>query len=296
MKRYGVVLALAGALVAHGSVQAQDTSAQALSGTVSLSSGFTPDPYRVELISGGPNSVERLGGSCVGYVSNSPDFELQYSAGSLPLIFRTVAENDTTLVINGPDGRWYCDDDGYDEGDAEVFFSSPASGTYDVWVGSYSQGGGGSASLLITELAGSSSAPAASTERPDPSETARYGEIVLRSGFRPDPRRVAIRAGGTISASDVSSGCQGSIARAPDYQVSYTAGAQPLIFRTQSEQDTTLVISGPRGEWLCDDDSAGDSNAEVLLEKPESGVYDIWVGTYGGGVAASTLTVTERRR
>lgn len=296
MKHYSVAVVLAGALIFHGSAQAQDTSARALSGTVSLSAGFTPDPHRVELTSGGPNPVARLGNSCVGYVSSSPDFELQYTAGSLPLIFRTIAENDTTLVINGPDGRWYCDDDGYDEGDAEVVFSSPASGTYDVWVGSYSEGGGGAASLLITELGDSTSASPASTERPDPSQTARYGEIALRSGFRPDPRRVSIRAGGTIPASSVSSSCQGSIARAPDFEVTYTAGAQPLIFRTQSAQDTTLVISGPRGEWICDDDSAGASNAEVLLEKPESGVYDVWVGTYGGGVAASTLTVTERRR
>lgn len=296
MKRYCAAVVLAGSMVCHGAAQAQDSTLPALSGTVSLSSGFTPDPYRVELTSGGPNSVSRLGGGCVGYVSESPDFELRYSAGSLPLIFRTIAGSDTTLVINGPDGRWYCNDDGYAEGDAEVSFASPVSGTYDVWVGSYSEGGGAAASLLITELADSAPVASAPTEQPDPSETARYGEIVLRSGFRPDPRRVAIRAGGTIAASGLSSGCQGSIARAPDYQVTYTAGAQPLIFRTQSAQDTTLVISGPRGEWICDDDSAGSSNAEVLLEKPESGVYDVWVGTYGGGVTAATLTVTERRR
>lgn len=296
MKLYSVAIALAGALIVHGQAQAQDPSAGAISGTISLSSGFTPDPHRVEVTSGGPNSAARLGNGCVGYVSSSPDFELRYTAGSLPLIFRTISSNDTTLVINGPDGRWYCDDDGYDEGDAEVVFSSPASGTYDVWVGSYSEGNGGAASLLITELSNSASGPATMTERPDPSQRARYGEIALRSGFRPDPRRIAVRAGGTISASGLSSGCQGSISRAPDLQVTYTAGSRPLILRTQSTQDTTLVISGPRGEWICDDDSAGGSNAEVLLEKPESGVYDVWVGTYGGGVAAATLTVTERRR
>jgi hypothetical protein len=253
MKRFTAAAVLAGAFLLHGPALAQDASAQALSGTVSLTSGFTPDPHRVELTSGGPNNVSRLGDSCVGYVSSSPDFELQYTAGSLPLIFRTVAENDTTLVINGPDGRWYCDDDSYAEGDAEVVFGDPSTGTYDVWVGSYAEGGGGDATLLITELADSSSDGPASTEMPDTSETARYGEITLRSGFRPDPRRVAIRAGGTIAASGVSSSCQGSIARAPDYEVTYTAGSQPLIFRTESGQDTTLVISGPRGEWICDD-------------------------------------------
>lgn len=296
MKLYKVAMAMAGTLLVHGAAYAQDPGARALSGTVNLTSGFTPDPHRVELTSGGPNSVARLGNGCVGYVSTSPDFELRYTAGSLPLIFRTIAENDTTLVINGPDGRWHCDDDGYDEGDAEVVFSNPASGTYDVWVGSYSEGAAGAASLLITEL-GDSPAPLPMTaERPDPSQTARYGEIALRSRFRPDPRRFGVRAGGTISASALSSGCQGSISRAPDLQVTYTAGALPLIFRTESAQDTTLVISGPRGEWICDDDSAGQSNAEVLLEKPESGVYDVWVGTYGGGVAAATLSVTERRR
>ena len=136
MKLYSAAIVLAGTLIAHGQAQAQDVTARALSGTVSLSSGFTPDPHRVELIAGGPNSVARLGSGCVGYVSQSPDFELRYTAGSFPLAFRTVAETDTTLVINGPDGRWYCNDDGFAEGDAEVLFNSPASGTNHVWEGS----------------------------------------------------------------------------------------------------------------------------------------------------------------
>ena len=76
---------------------------------------------------------------------------MTYSAGSLPLVFRTRSSTDTTLIINGPAGRWYCDDDSWGDGDAEVRFNRPASGTYDVWVGTFG-GGTASATLLITEL------------------------------------------------------------------------------------------------------------------------------------------------
>ena len=55
-----------------------------------------------------------IANGCVGMVARAPDFQLTYGAGSLPLIFGVTSENDTTLVINGPDGRWYCDDDSGD--------------------------------------------------------------------------------------------------------------------------------------------------------------------------------------
>ena len=65
-------------------------------------------------------------------------------------MFRTRSSTDTTLIINGPDNRWYCDDDSWGDGDAEVRFNRPASGTYDVWIGTFN-GGTASAALLITE-------------------------------------------------------------------------------------------------------------------------------------------------
>ena len=37
---------------------------------------------------------------------------LNYRAGSYPLIISVASRSDTTLVVNGPDGSWYCDDDG----------------------------------------------------------------------------------------------------------------------------------------------------------------------------------------
>jgi hypothetical protein len=129
---------------------AQNSGLTANSGEISLSSGFTPDPYRVSLMSGGNVDGGRLPGACVGMISDAPDFEVTYSGGSLPLTFRTQSGGDTTLIINGPDGNWYCDDDSGGGVNARVTFRNPSAGTYDIWVGAI--GGGAATTLLISEL------------------------------------------------------------------------------------------------------------------------------------------------
>lgn len=155
--RAAVPAALAAlALVAIGGpVAAQNAGLTANYGEIRLSAGFTPDPYTVSIAAGGSVNGASLPGSCTGYISDAPDFEVTYSAGSLPLVFRTISNADTTLIINGPNGQWYCDDDGYSmspgDGDAEVRFNRPQSGTYDIWVGRYDRAGTAPARLLITE-------------------------------------------------------------------------------------------------------------------------------------------------
>lgn len=145
------VLALVAALTATAApAVAQDASQNANFGARRLSAGFTPDPYSIDVVAGGSIDASRLGGSCVGKISNAPDFELTYSAGGLPLAFRTRSGEDTTLVINGPDGRWYCDDDSWGDGDAQVIFRNPQSGVYDVWIGTYGDSPA-SGALIITE-------------------------------------------------------------------------------------------------------------------------------------------------
>ena len=153
MKRLIGALALAATLAAPAAAVAQNARLTANYGEIRLNAGFTPDPYRVDLTAGGSIDAYTdtdLPGACVGDISNAPDYEVTYSAGSLPLVFRTRSSTDTTLIINGPDGRWYCDDDSWGDGDAEVRFNKPSSGTYDIWIGTFN-GGTASASLLITE-------------------------------------------------------------------------------------------------------------------------------------------------
>lgn len=153
MKSFISALALAATFVLPGAALAQNAGLTANYGEIRLDAGFTPDPYRVNLTAGGSIDAYTdtdLPAACVGKISNAPDFEVTYSAGSLPLVFRTRSSVDTTLIINGPDGRWYCDDDSWGDGDAEVRFNKPSSGTYDIWIGTYGSSTA-SASLLITE-------------------------------------------------------------------------------------------------------------------------------------------------
>ncbi|RZJ32162.1 MAG: peptidase S1 [Brevundimonas sp.] len=128
-----------------------DTSARATYGETYLSSGFNPDPHRINLVAGGGLQASVVSSSCRGAIATAPDYQITYTAGSLPLAIQTLSSSDTTLVVNAPDGEWYCDDDSGDGNNAQVYFSKPASGVYDIWVGTYS-GGNTSATLLITEL------------------------------------------------------------------------------------------------------------------------------------------------
>lgn len=112
---------------------------------------------------------------------------------------------------------------------------------------------------------------------------ANYGELELSAGFTPDPQVVSLSAGGTISAQRAGSGCRGFITNAPDVRLHYDAGSYPLIISVDAGSDTTLVVNGPDGSFYCDDDSGEGTNPSVRLNNPQSGRYEIWVGTYASG-------------
>lgn len=132
---------------------AQDFNAAPNFGTLNLSGGFTPDPQVVSVRSGGSLNAESLSSSCRGFISNAPDVRLNYNPGSLPLIISVRSNADTTLVINAPDGSWYCDDDGGNQGlNPSITFNSKQSGRYEIWVGTYGNSSMQPAELHISEL------------------------------------------------------------------------------------------------------------------------------------------------
>ena len=144
--------AAASGLILSAASNAQDFTEPASFGTVTLNAGFLPDPHVRNLTAGGAIRAQERFSSCRGYIANAPDYSVYYTAGSAPLIFTVDSDRDTTLVINGPDARWYCDDDGGNGLNPALNFGSPMAGQYDIWVGTYGNASMQSATLHISEL------------------------------------------------------------------------------------------------------------------------------------------------
>lgn len=135
-----------------GTAGAQDVSLAPQYGTVELDAGFLPDPHSISMRSGGSIDASDVGSHCTGYIANAPDVRLQYSSGSSPLIISADSSSDTTLVINAPNGQWYCDDDSGEGVNPSVRFEKPMKGRYEIWVGTYGSSDFEPVTLDISEL------------------------------------------------------------------------------------------------------------------------------------------------
>jgi hypothetical protein len=124
-----------------------------------------------------------------------------------------------------------------------------------------------------------------------------FGTVDLASGFAPDPQTVFVDAGGPISGGETLGGlnpaCIGMVTAAPTARINYAAESWPLIFSVASESDTTLIISDPDGNWVCDDDTGEGLNPSIRFDAPVAGQYDVWVGAFTDQPTAATLFVSE---
>lgn len=124
-------------------------------GSASLTSGFVPDPYTVGITGGGPVNVSYLGGGCSGYATSAPDFSVNYTSGAFPTLrFYFIGNGDSTMIVNTPGGSYYCVDDSFGTLNPTIDFNSPASGRYDIWIGSYAPGAYVGGTLYVTENTG----------------------------------------------------------------------------------------------------------------------------------------------
>ncbi|MBI3437207.1 MAG: peptidase S1 [Proteobacteria bacterium] len=148
------MLAVAAVIATLGAApaSAQHVNLQPTYGTITLRTGFEPDPTVVAVQSGGNINANTINSSCAGFIADAPDVRLQFTAGSLPLIISVASQSDTTLIVNGPDGRWYCDDDGGQNMNPSLRFDHAASGQYDIWIGTYGASSLQNAQLNVSEL------------------------------------------------------------------------------------------------------------------------------------------------
>ena len=144
-------LVILGAALFATTAQAQDWAATPTYRTLNLSAGFNPDPTEVAISAGGADQVTQPG--CKGYIhAAAPDVDLNYTNGSLPLVFYVESDADTTLLINTPSGQWICDDDSGNGTNPAIKLDSPQSGNYNIWVGNYDGAATPPAKLKITEI------------------------------------------------------------------------------------------------------------------------------------------------
>jgi len=138
------------------SALAQNFELEPYFGQFDLESGFVDDPHIVSIAAGGSLDASDLSSDCVGFISDAPDVSINYDSSSLSLNFAAFSEEDITLVINDPLGRWVCNDDftESDELNPGISFEDPESGKFDIWLGVYSSDEDDliDANLFISEL------------------------------------------------------------------------------------------------------------------------------------------------
>ena len=147
--------------------------------------------------------------------------------------------------------------------------------------------------LFVYLLAVGSVLGVGQTRAQDPNAPPTYGSVKLRLGFQPDPYTKNLTAGGPIKTK--LGGVNAHVARAPDFSLHYNAENAILQLRifVESRGDTTLLINLPNGTWVANDDGGVGNNPQIIFPKPQSGRYDIWVGTFGPNNVAATLKISE---
>ena len=134
----GFALALAVAPQADAQQQL-DRTRQSNYGTTSLAANWRPNPFQVTMVAGGDIQASNVIAGCVGWVTGQPDFLLTFEASGdvRPFDIRATAAADTTLIVQGPDLQYACNDDSEGAFNPLVTIANPQSGVYAIWVGSY---------------------------------------------------------------------------------------------------------------------------------------------------------------
>lgn len=85
-----------------------EPAAGGASGGLRLAEGTAPG--QLTGVAGGPREAARVGPGCAGFIADGPDHLLEVME-PMELTVRSDSEADTSLVIVGPNGRVFCNDD-----------------------------------------------------------------------------------------------------------------------------------------------------------------------------------------
>ncbi len=295
--RYISTIALITLIISSGIGVTQDTlnpAGDPRYGRYVLAPAFAPSPFTRDALSGGDIEVKslRLGDNCLGYAARDPDFLIELTGDFKRITFLSASAQDTTLIMNLPNGSWACNDDTNGLNPALVLHNPPP-GPYRLWIGSYSAETYDESVLYVSEAA-PEALPTTATG-PDPARDPLFGEASLSPGFAPSPFTIQITGGGRNPVADHIAGeqCRGYVAEAPDFSVYLNDAFDEIWFAVDSPADMTLLVNAADGSWHCSDDHLG-TNPGIAFRFPLPGLYDIWVGSADeGNYAAGVFYVSE---
>jgi hypothetical protein len=84
----------------------------------------------------------------------------------------------------------------------------------------------------------------------------------------------------------------GYFTTAPDFSFNLSnMDPYRIVISVLSKCDAALLVNTSSSKWSYDDDSNGNSDPRLDIEKPGNGVLDVWVGTYDGEYCDAVLSV-----
>lgn len=105
------------------------------------------------------------------------------------------------------------------------------------------------------------------------------------------PNHYSVIAGGSQSLRNCGWDHSGHVISRPDFefQIGGLESYNHLQLRVNGSCDTVLMVHAPNGQWYFNDDGWGNLHPLLNVTHPRSGIYNIWVGTYGTHTCGATL-------
>ena len=177
------------------------------------------------------------------------------------------SNEDTSLVINLPNGSWLCDDDAGDGLNPMLKITSPASGIYDIYVGTIASNFSPGTVLYISEQTASYDTSSSNDTNND--DFGDFGDI----------------AEGRLETGDF-------VNSEGKFEDTWTfdgfADEFVYIELHSNDFDSYLIMESPSGQIYYNDDFEGDQRSSVLdIQIPETGEYRVTVTSYGAGETGS---------
>ncbi|EYD78274.1 hypothetical protein Rumeso_00103 [Rubellimicrobium mesophilum DSM 19309] len=145
-------------------------------------------------------------------------------------------------------------------------------------------------SCVVSVLVAVTTSPALACPDPGPDWTATpfLGELTFSGHNGLSDLSMSTKAGGVWNLRDCGlegealTGFRGDglVDIRPDLLLHWRGEAGQLVVGTEFDEDTFLLIHGPEGIWLFDDNGRG-HDPLVVIDAPKAGDYVIWIGTHG---------------